>query len=970
MDLEQETEQASNAVAKNYIDSPKQDSLGMETTSNTDMALETDSNEPDTQEVVASVIEKDKSLKGVLDTSVDSGIHDVLIKQAPVDDCEHPDTAKTKEPLEDACTDTNVETNVIAHDVTKTSLENSPDSNVRAENNASTEKENKEGSFSCGSITSNKANLIENEVNTNKSANATNDLKAVQTEKASDTNKDMEVEEKGPNASDTDVIVVEGASTMMDYRTAEKVITVDDTSDSSADSSDSDDDATDNKKETEAKNTEAQINKIISNEREASPEREKRVKLNRHGFEDIRTKGELQPEDLPPLEELTITVDDTVVMVEVGNIKSIVGILVVIQSNENVPPLDDETILFVEGHKVLGQVFEVFGPVKTPWYSVRFNEASNIEAKGLKEGMPVFCAPREDSFTKFVFVDSLKRVKGSDASWEDNNEPPEKHLDYSDDESERRAKAKRRNKKFGDHETEGGGDGDNNVQRKNPRQRNRSRGNRDDQSGAGPQQQMKHSKRGWNPFQENQNEHTNNMPPRFGGRQQNNGHNSQASGQRWTPSRDNFNRPQSRFGGPPDFQNRPRTGQNQGRHQFGGRNFQHQNNWRPPPNTNCPDNMQNSGQPSMNGPCPADRPFNLQSPPPSMGTSGFCSNSQNGPPGPMNVNFPQPPPQFQAGNQIRPPNQQAGMNPWMRPPASINLQNASFIANKLPNANNQSALQGNQTMNQLQMNAGNQTFNQGQPNNVTAYQGNQSNITHPVNNTPQTSQGNFSNFGMNIGQNQFNQPPPNSRPNSMPQVQPEQNVSTNFQQNYSQFQTNGFSGQSSFPSGNNTDKSGSGGPNFIPACNNNFQSGEMNPGSYNGQSTNIQRQELGHFQMQNNLGQPGFNNIQNRQCGENQNFVQNQNFRNNPQNSFPQGSIPNGSSGNQFIPQGYGFQNNFIGQNQPAGQGGFNPVSGTSYPCTGNSFVPAGNSVGGPNQMQGTVQPNIITDQRFIQNNS
>jgi hypothetical protein len=32
-------------------------------------------------------------------------------------------------------------------------------------------------------------------------------------------------------------------------------------------------------------------------------------------------------QDLPPLEELTITVDESVVMVEVGSIKSIVGIL-------------------------------------------------------------------------------------------------------------------------------------------------------------------------------------------------------------------------------------------------------------------------------------------------------------------------------------------------------------------------------------------------------------------------------------------------------------------------------------------------------------------------------------------------------------------------------------------------------------------------------------------------------------------
>lgn len=44
-------------------------------------------------------------------------------------------------------------------------------------------------------------------------------------------------------------------------------------------------------------------------------------------------------------------------------------------------------------------------------------------------------------------------MKGSDASWEDNNEPPEKYIDYSDDEEERRAKAKSRNR---GHEQEEG----------------------------------------------------------------------------------------------------------------------------------------------------------------------------------------------------------------------------------------------------------------------------------------------------------------------------------------------------------------------------------------------------------------------------------------------------------------------------------------------------------------------------------
>ena len=38
-------------------------------------------------------------------------------------------------------------------------------------------------------------------------------------------------------------------------------------------------------------------------------------------------------------------------------------------------------------------------------------------------------------------------TKGSDASWENDEEPPRKYLDYSDDEDERKNKSKNKKKK-------------------------------------------------------------------------------------------------------------------------------------------------------------------------------------------------------------------------------------------------------------------------------------------------------------------------------------------------------------------------------------------------------------------------------------------------------------------------------------------------------------------------------------------
>eukprot|EP00105_Crassostrea_gigas_P031631 XP_011454383.1 PREDICTED: H/ACA ribonucleoprotein complex non-core subunit NAF1 [Crassostrea gigas] len=168
---------------------------------------------------------------------------------------------------------------------------------------------------------------------------------------------------------------------------------------------------------------------------------------------EIRTKGELYPEELPPLEELVITVDPNVELVHTGTITGIVGCLVIVKANQNIPPLNENTILFLEGRIVLGQIFEVFGPVGSPWYSLRFNSHKDIEKKSISCGQKVYCAPKVENLTNYVFVEHLRMMKGSDASWEDNNEPPEKYIDYSDDEEERRAKAKSRNR---GHEQEEG----------------------------------------------------------------------------------------------------------------------------------------------------------------------------------------------------------------------------------------------------------------------------------------------------------------------------------------------------------------------------------------------------------------------------------------------------------------------------------------------------------------------------------
>ncbi|VDP17646.1 unnamed protein product [Soboliphyme baturini] len=102
-----------------------------------------------------------------------------------------------------------------------------------------------------------------------------------------------------------------------------------------------------------------------------------------------KTRGELDIKDLPPIEKLSISVPEDVQMLPAGKVKCTVDCLVIVESYSGACPLDADT---------------------------------------------------SNELTKKVFVDELKTVKGSDASWENNNEPPEHIRYFSDDEEERQWK--------------------------------------------------------------------------------------------------------------------------------------------------------------------------------------------------------------------------------------------------------------------------------------------------------------------------------------------------------------------------------------------------------------------------------------------------------------------------------------------------------------------------------------------------
>ena len=156
----------------------------------------------------------------------------------------------------------------------------------------------------------------------------------------------------------------------------------------------------------------------------------------------IKVEGELLISDLPPIEELHITVPEQE-CVQLGTINSIVEQIVLVNSLPGTVPLNIDTVLFLDkGTKTLGKIFDVIGQVSDPLYCILFNSNAEILSKGISVGTPVYCAPKT-THTSFIILSDLMRTRGSDASWQNDCEPPDRYLDYSDDEKERSARKNR-----------------------------------------------------------------------------------------------------------------------------------------------------------------------------------------------------------------------------------------------------------------------------------------------------------------------------------------------------------------------------------------------------------------------------------------------------------------------------------------------------------------------------------------------
>lgn len=100
-----------------------------------------------------------------------------------------------------------------------------------------------------------------------------------------------------------------------------------------------------------------------------------------------------------------------------GSIFQIIDNVIVIhcKPNSEQSTLDQGSLLVYENRDVMGEVFETFGPVARPYYSVRFNDAKEINKELAKVGQEVYFVPSYQK-TQIVETEKLRKLKGTDAS--------------------------------------------------------------------------------------------------------------------------------------------------------------------------------------------------------------------------------------------------------------------------------------------------------------------------------------------------------------------------------------------------------------------------------------------------------------------------------------------------------------------------------------------------------------------------
>lgn len=168
----------------------------------------------------------------------------------------------------------------------------------------------------------------------------------------------------------------------------------------------------------------------------------------------LKTANEQIDEPIPQLPE-GFAISEKTAIEHVGTLQSVTNRTAVIKATVSgeFRVLGDDTIFCFEDKTIVGVLFETFGLVKMPFYSVRVS--SDEEAAALKEkvGSPIYYVA---GHANFLYTDRIKSIKGSDASNNYDEEVPEEEQEFSDDQAEMEVKSARKKKKKAKKRADGG----------------------------------------------------------------------------------------------------------------------------------------------------------------------------------------------------------------------------------------------------------------------------------------------------------------------------------------------------------------------------------------------------------------------------------------------------------------------------------------------------------------------------------
>jgi len=179
--------------------------------------------------------------------------------------------------------------------------------------------------------------------------------------------------------------------------------------------------------------------------------REERARILEDGFAFTastavppRTQHEVM--DVPCRPRTDIHVPSDAVTRRVGRVSHVVkDTVIVVSEMSGAYVLNLGSVLILSNRAVLGEVFDTFGPVAQPRYSVRFAKPEEITQLAIIPGIPVHCVVQQDTFIE----PHTLYTKGTDASNNFDEEVDQDELDFSNDEAEMAHKGLLKQKKKG-----------------------------------------------------------------------------------------------------------------------------------------------------------------------------------------------------------------------------------------------------------------------------------------------------------------------------------------------------------------------------------------------------------------------------------------------------------------------------------------------------------------------------------------